>query len=224
MKIIYTITEAEHELSTIKNCEVCIDTKTSEDTVAKTSIIKLGTESIKKTFDIDVTEPPIPFSKKELAEASARGDYLILRVDTLIAEKIHKIVSPKVEGKMLYDTSWYKKEMFFTKERPTAGWVLVSNTLLEGSKGKTWHGQESMLTEIGAHRRSFVEFLYDWSLIYCVTGKRMLEGFEYEWTSSVSSDGSLVRVGNADSRGSGVGRSEPGLSDSNLGVSSVRSS
>ncbi len=104
----------------------------------------LGPEEIKTAFigKVEIEEiPPIPFSIAELKRAKELGQFLILRLP-LTMKQIHEKLGGKLkDGIMLLypsdkemgqirDDAWYKKEDFFKKEIPQAGWALVSKEVL----------------------------------------------------------------------------------------------
>ncbi|MEK9151581.1 MAG: AAA family ATPase [Patescibacteria group bacterium] len=120
----------------------------------------LGIEEIEKAFGIRVrTEdiPRIPFSKKELENAKESGQFLILRVDkaadgtALTMKKMYKTLTEEFEksgdGKLLYDTDWYGKEAFFTKNKPGLAWALVSKEIVPDSENKNYLEQTERLID-----------------------------------------------------------------------------
>lgn len=108
-------------------------------------------------------------------------------------------------GKLLYNTEWYKDEDFFKKEKTRKGTKTINLELLH--KGKTWDeckelvGEENMLNfaEVVYLMREFPEQL-----------KGVLKDWHYTWTSSRDSDGGLVCAGYFDSGGANVSRRGPG--------------
>ncbi len=89
---------------------------------------------------------------------------------------------------------------------------------------KNWKKAAEQLAELAInknHRRTPVEALYDFILRFKSTEERSLEN-TYDWTNTRTSDGSLVFVGNADSKGAYVYGGGPRSSLVYLGVVSVR--
>ncbi len=92
--------------------------------------------------------PAIPFSKEELERAKELGQFLVYRHDRddrarhLTMERLQELLQPKFDkeddGKVLYDTSWYKNEDFFTKEAMRSGWALTSREVIPDSTSKNY--------------------------------------------------------------------------------------
>ena len=123
-----------------------------------------GPEAVTEAFGITVESesvPAIPFSKEELERAKELGQMLLLRVDKtsdgtpLTMKKIGETLGGKVkdDGKVFYDTDWYKEEKFYTEDAPEAGWALVSKDLAPDSTSKNYLEQTELL--IGQLNESF---------------------------------------------------------------------
>jgi len=134
-------------------------------------------------------------------------------------------------GKFLFTQNWYKNEDFFTKLGLSYEWKLISKQTIPGSKNKRHHHesrdpfahqetQEFAIEEYAKkldiprdhlHRPEPFQMLYATALHLIATerlkgqgkGERILLG-EHYWSDVVSSAGSFVYVGNADSDGARV--------------------
>ena len=106
----------------------------------------LGPDAVKSAFNIEMEEiPEIPFTKEELERAKELNQQLILYVDKtpdgkpLTGEKLLELTDNKTaDGKKLLSPDWYKKEDFFTKEAPRAGWKLISKETIPDSTSKNY--------------------------------------------------------------------------------------
>jgi hypothetical protein len=104
-----------------------------------------GPDEIKNALGYDLDKdsiPNIPFSKEELERAKANGEFLIFYAsDTIHHQPItmqrlnlhSKPATTPGIGKVLYDTTWYKDEAFFTTETPRSAWKLVTKEVIPGS-------------------------------------------------------------------------------------------
>lgn len=104
-------------------------------------------------FGPDTAVPPIPFSEDELNRARELGQYLVLDVNVapdgtpLSFKKVYELLGDKsLDGKFLYDTSWYQNEPFFSEQLP-AGWRLVSREVIPGSASENYLGQTAVIVE-----------------------------------------------------------------------------
>lgn len=116
-------------------------------------------------------------------------------------------------GKLLYNTNWYENEDFFTKEKCRPGVRYVSKDLI--GKGKDWNECAALLKD---EMLNFAEALYFVQEYYKQTNSYPWNS-DWSWTSSRSSRGSLVDLGECDAGGVGVGNFVPRRSYSGLGVS-----
>jgi len=108
--------------------------------------------------------------------------------------------------KLLYNTTWYKNEDFFTKEKCREGTREII-TDLTPTLGKTW----DECKEIG-------EMLNFAELLWCVIKiPNFLREYKYSWTSSRASGGYFVLAGDFDDDGGHVYGWGPGSSSSRLG-------
>ena len=120
----------------------------------------LSIEEIEKTFGIKVRAedvPNIPFSKEELKRAKELNQFLILRVDKakdgteITMKKMYEMLSEEFKkeghGKILYDTDWYEKEEFFTKDKPKLSWSLVSKEIIPDSNSKNYLEQTERIID-----------------------------------------------------------------------------
>lgn len=111
----------------------------------------LGPDEIINAFGtaVEIEEvPAIPFSRAELEQAKELGQMLILR-QPLTMQQIGEALGDKVkdEGKVFYDTDWYKEEKFFTEELAQAGWALVSKEVVPDSTDKNFLDQTDLMVD-----------------------------------------------------------------------------
>ena len=117
-----------------------------------------GPDAVREAYgtDIDLTEiPAINFSIEELEKAKEMGQMLILRAGQrtdgkpLTMQGIGELLEDKVkgDGKVYYDTDWYKEEGFFTNEPIETRWALVSKELVPDSVSKNYLEQTRMLID-----------------------------------------------------------------------------
>ncbi len=116
-----------------------------------------GPDEIEKAFDIAIDReaiPEIPFSRDELEQAKANGQYLILRVDKdgpipltilIMNAKLQSKFERDGKGKILYDTSWYKDEDFAGKATPRTRWALATREPIPNSTSKNYLEQTGEL-------------------------------------------------------------------------------
>ncbi len=110
-----------------------------------------GPRDVEKVFGLKIAPenvPQIPFSQVELEAAKSLDQKLILRVDRapdakpLTMRKMEQLLQPKFKaagsGKVLFDTTWYKNEDFFTKQTPTYRWALTGKSALPDTLGKNY--------------------------------------------------------------------------------------
>ena len=126
---------------------------------------------------------------------------------SLTAKQIVEKYNNKLgKGKLLYNTTWYEKEDFYTKEKCRKGTREIITYLTPTLSG-TWDECKAM-----GEMLNFAELL--WCVIE-IPG--FLKEWKYSWTSSRTSRGDFVRAGNFDDDGGDVSRLRPGYSNSNLG-------
>src|SRR3990167_7377330 len=144
------------------------------------------------------------------------GEFYEVDFPEMTAKEIYEQSDNKLgNGKLLYDIDRYKNEDFFLKEKTRPGKRLVLKNVI--GVGKDWNECQALVKEKGGEMLNFAEVLY---VIWKYPG--FLENM-YTWTSSRSSVGFLVNVGEADAGGASVDGWEPDLSDSDLGVVFLRS-
>lgn len=131
-------------------------------------------------------------------------------------------VRGKVDSKLFYNqSSWYNKE-FFVKERGEVSWQLVRKTPVDNSILKIWREQQALLAKNEETPTAQV-MVYTVIQHFLATGERLFE-YIYVRTSSVTSNGNRVIVGNFNSEGLRVHSSLNGDWSGHLGISSVRKS
>ncbi len=114
-----------------------------------------GTDELRLALGIELSSvPPLPFSEAELKRARELGQYLILQAGAakdgklLTMKKFHDQFSNELgDGKLLYDTDWYAKEDFYTKDTPRPGWALVSRKVIPGSESSDYIVQTQAIAD-----------------------------------------------------------------------------
>jgi len=115
-----------------------------------------GTTEVEKALGLESDQvPPIPFTQDELQRAKKLGDKLVLFCpkhpdgQAVTMQSIHDRRGNMLgEGKLLYNTDWYRGEDFFTTE-PIATepyWALWS-PILPGSTNQNYLQQTGILAE-----------------------------------------------------------------------------
>jgi len=126
--------------------------------------------------------------------------------DLTAKQIVEKYKNKLGKGKLLYDTTWYEKEDFYTKEKCRKGTREII-TDLTPTLGKTWDECKEM-----GEMLNFAE------LLWCVIKiPDFLKEYKYSWTSSRMSYGYFVSAGNFDDNGGIVCRNGPRYSCSGLG-------
>ncbi len=114
----------------------------------------IGPDALKKIYGIEPKDvPPISFSEPELREAKERGEFLILRLDTLpngkptTMQNLNEYFAS--DFKTLYNAKddWKVKSEFFTKETPEVSWALVSKDFVPESISKNYLEQTKVLAD-----------------------------------------------------------------------------
>lgn len=206
---------------------------------------KLKTVGVNVEFNLG-SIPDLPYTEEDLQLAKQNGEILVLRAGTMTEgtqrpiniinfRKLFKKDPNGVLETPFYTfrkdaNDWYKNEDFAKKNvEIQPGWALVKKDLLEDSRNKNWNQQNDVLkaygeelvqtgaTNIDVRRRTAMEAVWDAMLYYTNTGEHLLER-DWDWTSSRTSGGYLVRVGVFDSNGLYVNGWNPEHSRSNVGV------
>jgi hypothetical protein len=154
----------------------------------------------------------LPFGSDQLMRAADDGMMLVLRVARTAAGAPLTIVELGARlprranpGKPSSDP-WYAREPFASEETCRPGWALVDKGLYSRSRNLSYPEQEEELRNRSRHlrlpfrRRRAVEVVYDTLLYAAVRGERLLEA-EWDWSSSVTTDGGFVTVGQFDEQG-----------------------
>lgn len=158
--------------------------------------------------------------KKEVEPLKELPNSITIDFPSLTAQQMVEDCDNKVDGgKLLYNTSWYEKEAFYTTEKTRKGTRTINAELLY--KGKSWNECKDIADKEGLSMLNFAEVI--WLLKTSKEFRELLTGYNWTWTSSRSSYGYLVDVGRFDSYGADVYRRGPGYSGSDLGVCFSRS-
>ena len=163
----------------------------------------------------------VPFSNGELADARARGEFLVLRVprDTggpltmlRLAEHLAGGLDPRVHkgvGYLLRDEWTVDAQPFATQESCAAGWYLVRRDPLPATLNVGYREQDAALAALGPtrpgvpRRRSGVEIAWDTLLWQRARDERLLAS-AWDWSRSESNDGGLAALGEFGPQGLGV--------------------
>jgi hypothetical protein len=163
----------------------------------------------------------VPFSNGELADARARGEFLVLRVprDTggpltmlRLAEHLAGGLDPRVHkgvGYLLRDEWTVDAQPFATHESCAAGWYLVRRDPLPATLNVGYREQDAALAALGPtrpgvpRRRSGVEIAWDTILWQRARDERLLAS-AWDWSRSESNDGGLAALGEFGPQGLGV--------------------
>lgn len=115
----------------------------------------IGPDELRSIFiGLEIKDvPPIPFSNSELKEAQERGEFLMLRTDMLpdgkhcTMQNLHE--NFKDNFVLLYSTTdeWKLKSTFFTEEKPSLSWALVSKEVIPTSTSKNYYEQTLALRD-----------------------------------------------------------------------------
>ena len=96
----------------------------------------------------------------------------------------------------------------------------------EAIRNATWQQAVTKLASLKInrnHRRRVVDVLFDHATLLEKTNQGVFNSRDcYDWTNDMASDGRLVSVGRADSRGADVSGWFPMLHDGRMGVSFSR--
>jgi len=143
----------------------------------------IGPDQIEATFGFTIERkdlPPLPFSKQELREAQARGDFLIyncshtpegkpLTLETMARLSGGNKPTKDKDGHDVYpfyrdqfneagnikNDAWFKQDPLIMNATPEAGWQLVSPAILEGSTSQNYLDQTDFLID---HMRGDSDF------------------------------------------------------------------
>ncbi len=207
---------------------------------------RLKAVGVNVEFSLD-NMPAIPYSEKDLELAKQNGEMLVLRAENaringkgspLTLINFRELFRKDPVGSiatLFYSfrpdaNDWYQGQDFATKPGEVKlGWAIVKKDLLPDSKSKTWDQQEEVLkqyaedlkkrgaTNAQVRRRTAMEATWD-SMLYYINNKNQLLGSTVDWTSSRTSDGHLVGVGDFASDGLLLSRWRPSGSLDLLGV------
>lgn len=157
--------------------------------------------------------------KEETSSREVSSNEIIIDMPSMTMKDIYKKSGNKTSKgtPLFYNTGWYENEDFFTKEKTRKGKWKVSKTLLEETRNKTWNEQEEILKSKGATRLNAAEVMYILWQHEKTTGERLLDDWNYTWTSSKTSDGRLAYVGIFSDSGGYVYRGRAGISSGSLG-------
>ncbi len=121
-----------------------------------------GYDEVHKAWGMDVATglpegtPPIPWNEAELRAAKTQGEMLILRIGKdrtgkpFTMKRLNEIGQPRMtkdEGKLLFDTDWYKDEAFYKNAAFETKWVLAKKEFVPDSAGKDYIEQTRVLRD-----------------------------------------------------------------------------
>ncbi|MGH7822821.1 MAG: hypothetical protein ACREQ9_23935 [Candidatus Binatia bacterium] len=154
----------------------------------------------------------LSFDTQTLMRAADDGMMLVLRVARnqtaapLTILELAGALPRATELATAYRGSWFAAEPFATSEACRPGWALVDKQPFAASRNRPYGEQNTALHEraratgLSLRRRSAIEVVYDTLLYAEVRRERLLES-EWDWSSSTTSDGGLVTVGEFDDQG-----------------------
>jgi len=102
-----------------------------------------GLDEITKVFGASLAPaidqvPRIPFTEEELKRARELGQFLVLCGPVSMAE-MNKVFDNKLgDGKLLYDTVWYRGEDFYLQEKTSWHWRLTTREVIPGSTSQNY--------------------------------------------------------------------------------------
>lgn len=115
---------------------------------------------------------------------------------------------------------WYANQPFAANEKVTCRWLAIRKTEVPNSLSKRWDAQQKLLSK-DEEVPNAAEMSWFITTYYEVRGIYLFKGI-YVRTSSVTSGGNRVDVGNFDGNGLRVSSLWDGNYSSNLGVSASR--
>jgi hypothetical protein len=158
--------------------------------------------------DPDLPFDTVPFAPDLLRQAAAEGMMLGLRLARVggLPLTLLRLASlfPGTSEPPTVD-AWFASEPF-AKQTCRAGWALFERQTFAASRNLTYAQQNEALSErsrrlgLALRRRTAVEIVYDVLLYAAARGERLLAD-EWDWSSSVTTDGAFVTAGQFDERG-----------------------
>jgi hypothetical protein len=149
----------------------------------------------------------LPFAREQLMRAADEAMMLVLRVAAADGRPLTILdLAARFPGRTTEETPWFAKEAFAARETCRVGWALVEKQPFARSRNLSYAEQQEELDQrseslgIKLRRRRAVEVVYDTLLYSSVRGERLL-GTEWDWSSTATSDGGFVSVGNFDEQG-----------------------
>jgi hypothetical protein len=179
----------------------------------------------------------VPFSEQRLAEATERGEALVLRAAhagdgalTLLRliERFPTAFDSRFAKGMGYQlkSEWgIELEPLAGTETCAPGWSLVRKQVLSATCNLSYEEQDAELAAWGAsqpggeraRRRSAVEIAFDLIAFQSARDARLLAD-SWDWSASRTIDGGYLNVGHFDARGMQIFSFSPGVRHGRLGV------
>jgi hypothetical protein len=177
----------------------------------------LGPEEVGKALDADPAslksaEPDLPFDTVSFApdllrQAAAEGMVLGLRLACVgdVPLTLLRLASLFPGSEPPPADVWFASEPF-AKQTCRAGWALFERRTFAASRNLTYAQQNDALSDrarrigLALRRRTAVEIVYDVLLYAAARGERLLAD-EWDWSSTVTTDGAFVTAGQFDERG-----------------------
>ena len=109
-----------------------------------------GPDEIAKVFGASLAPaadevPRFPFIEEELKRARELGQFLVLCGPISMAE-MNKVFDNKLgDGKLLYDTDWYRGEDFYLQEKTSWHWRLTTREVIPGSTSQNYLQQTKII-------------------------------------------------------------------------------
>ena len=149
----------------------------------------------------------VPFAREQLMRAADEAMMLVFRVSANDGRPLTILeLAARFPGGTSDGEPWFAKDAFASTETCRVGWALVEKQPFPQSRNLPYGDQDDELEKrsrrLGMHlrRRRAVEAVYDTLLYSSVRGERLLAS-EWDWSSTSTSDGGFVSVGNFDERG-----------------------
>jgi len=147
----------------------------------------------------------LPFSREQLMRAADEAMMLVLRLSRFVDGPPLTIfeLAARFPGQGAEGEPWFAKEPFAVGETCPLGWALVEKQPFPQSRNLSYDEQEEELDRrsrqlgLKLRRRSAVEAVYD-TLVYSSARGEHLLATEWDWSSTPTSDGGFVSIGNGE--------------------------
>ena len=177
-----------------------------------------------KAAEPDLPFDTVPFSPELLGQAAAEGMILGLRLARVLDGPLTllRLASLFPGSEPSPGDPWFASEPF-AEQTCRSGWALFERQTFAASRNLTYMQQSDALSErarrigLALRRRTAVEIVYDVLLCAAARGERLLAD-EWDWSSTVTTDGAFVTAGQFDERGLRLLRYSEAVRFDRLGV------